>query len=108
MSIAKNIKDLREQHQMSQYEFGKVAGVSDKAVSTWENGLKTPRMGAIQKISDYFNIPKSRIIDEGIENPHVRDDVGILDELLIKQLCQLTPDEIAKVDAFVKGLKANR
>ena len=49
MSIAKNIKDLREQHQMSQYEFGKIAGVSDKAVSTWENGLKTPRMGAIQK-----------------------------------------------------------
>lgn len=49
---------------MSQEEFGKIAGVTDKAVSTWENDTKIPRMGAIQRISDYFGIRKSDIIEE--------------------------------------------
>ena len=37
MSISKNIKKLRLEHNLSQKEFAKIAGVSDKAVSTWEN-----------------------------------------------------------------------
>lgn len=67
MNISKNIKTLRESHGMSQTEFGRIAGVSDKAVSTWENGIKIPRMGAVQKLSDYFGIPKSMILDEDTE-----------------------------------------
>ena len=56
MSIASNIKHLREAHGMSQAEFGNIAGVTDKAVSSWETGKKEPRMGAIQKIADHFGI----------------------------------------------------
>ena len=64
MSIAENIKALREKHGMTQAEFGKIAGVSDKAVSTWEVGTAEPRMGAIQKIANHFDIRKSEIIDD--------------------------------------------
>ena len=64
MSIASNIKRLRESHGMSQLEFGNIAGVTDKAVSTWETGKKEPRMGAIQKIADHFGLKKSDIIED--------------------------------------------
>ena len=64
MSIASNIKRLRTQAQLSQAELGKIAGVTDKAVSTWESGLKTPRMGAVEKMVAYFGIPKSAILDD--------------------------------------------
>lgn len=64
MSIGKNIRRLRELKHLSQEEFGKIAGVSSKAVSTWENDIKVPRMGAIQKIADYFGIKKSDIIED--------------------------------------------
>ena len=64
MSIAYNIKMLRTSHKLSQSELGKIAGVSDKAVSSWETGGKIPRMGAIQKIADYFGITKSDIIED--------------------------------------------
>ncbi|MCL9637756.1 XRE family transcriptional regulator [Bacillus zanthoxyli] len=67
MSIGKNIKKLREIHNLSQKELAEIAGVSDKAVSTWENGLKDPRMGAIQKIADHFGILKSDIIEEKLD-----------------------------------------
>lgn len=63
MGIAENIKHLRQLHDLSQKDFGLIAGVSDKAVSAWENGLKEPRMGAIQKIADHFGLQKSNIIE---------------------------------------------
>lgn len=64
MSIAENIKRIRLEHGLSQAELGKIAGVSDKAVSTWELGTKTPRMGAVEKIANYFGITKSAIVDD--------------------------------------------
>lgn len=62
MSIADNIKRLRESHGLTQAQFGEIAGVTDKAVSTWESGKKDPRMGAVQKLADYFGISKSDIL----------------------------------------------
>lgn len=71
MSIAHNIKRLREAYGLSQAELGEIAGVTDKAVSTWEKGIKVPRMGAVQKLSDHFGIPKSRILDEDVSEAHI-------------------------------------
>lgn len=65
MSIGKNIKELRGKYNLSQKEFAEIAGVTDKAVSTWENELKEPRMGVIQKIADYYGLQKSDLIEEG-------------------------------------------
>lgn len=70
MSIGKNLKRIREDHGLTQAEMGKIAGVSDKAVSTWESEQKVPRMGAIQKIADYFHIAKSAIVDD--EQPQIK------------------------------------
>lgn len=64
MSIGSNIKRLRTDAQLSQAELGKIAGVTDKAVSTWEADIKTPRMGAVEKIATYFGVPKSAILDD--------------------------------------------
>ena len=70
MSIGENIRRLRESHGMSQVQFAEIARVSDKAVSTWENNLKTPRMGAIQRLADHFGITKSDIIEEPRQNAY--------------------------------------
>ena len=69
MSIAENIKKIRLEHELSQADLGKIAGVSDKAVSTWELGIKTPRMGAVEKMANYFGIPKSAILDDTQPEP---------------------------------------
>ncbi len=64
MSIGSNIKRLRLESKLSQAELGKIAGVTDKAVSTWEADIKTPRMGAVEKMASYFGVPKSAILDD--------------------------------------------
>lgn len=64
MSISENIKRIREDYHLTQEELGKLAGVTDKAVSKWESGLAEPRMGAVQKISVALGISKSRIVED--------------------------------------------
>ena len=66
MTIGENIKRLRIEHGMDQITLGKIAGVSDKAVSSWENNNSVPRMGAIEKMARYFKIKKSDIIEGGL------------------------------------------
>lgn len=64
MSFGENIKTLRKIYQLSQEDIAKIAGVTNKAVSTWENDIKMPRMGTVQKIADHFNLQKSNLIEE--------------------------------------------
>ena len=64
MGFADNIRRLREQHRLTQKEFGAIAGVSDKAISKWETNNGDARMGAIKRICDHFGLKKSDLIDE--------------------------------------------
>ena len=70
MGIKENIKNIRLKHGLSQKELADIAGVTDKAVSTWELGTNEPRMGAIQKMADYFGILKSDIIEDDNARPY--------------------------------------
>lgn len=64
MSIAENIKKLRLRFGVTQAELGEIAGVTDKAVSSWERGESEPRMGAVEKMARHFGIKKSEIVDD--------------------------------------------
>ena len=101
MGISENIKILREKYGLSQKELGQIAGVSDKAVSTWEQGLKEPRMGAIQKLADYFCIRKSDIIEDGgLASKRTTSSLSLTqqEEAHIKKYRQLDADGKSRVD----------
>ena len=86
MGISENIRNLRECHNLTQAEFGAIAGVSDKAVSTWENGIAEPRMGAIQRIADHFGLTKSDLIEDGALGENIPSPLQRQLLLLIEQL----------------------
>lgn|SRR5690625_4926935 len=62
--ISKNIKKILKDYNLNQNELAKIAGVSESTVGKWVLEKSSPRMGAIQKISDYFGLPKSYILNE--------------------------------------------
>lgn len=105
MGISENIKILRERYGLSQKELGQIAGVSDKAVSTWEQGLKEPRMGAIQKLADYFSIRKSDIIEDGglmsKRTPSPSLSLTQQEETHIKKYRQLNADGKEEIDDII-------
>lgn len=62
--VAENVNKLLKENNINKSDLAKIAGVSESTVGKWTLEKATPRMGAIQKISDYFNIPKSYILEE--------------------------------------------
>lgn len=76
MSIAENIKKIRERFDLTQDELGEIAGVSGGAVSTWERGTAEPRMGAVQRIADKLHISKSDIVDDN-DSPNTTHGISI-------------------------------
>ncbi len=69
MTVGENIRRLRELHELTQRELGQIAGVSDKAVSTWENGSKMPRMAAIKRMAAYFGVAAGDLLDDEPRTP---------------------------------------
>ena len=101
--ISKNIKILRERYNLSQKELAVIAGVSDKAVSSWERGTKEPRMGAIQKLAEHFNLKKSNLIeDDGMTDLiSAPQDFTPKEKELIKKYRRLTPEGKETVDTIL-------
>lgn len=64
MEISKKIYALRNNYNLTQTEFAKIAGVSDKSVSAWENGSRDPKVKPIQRICDHFGIDINSFIDK--------------------------------------------
>ena len=51
-SFGNFISTLRMRQGLSQYQLGVLVGVSDKAVSKWENGASKPRINTIIKLAE--------------------------------------------------------
>lgn len=110
MSIGKNIKRLRESHGLTQTELGKIAGVTDKAVSTWENGLADPRMGAVQRMADYFGVRKSDILDDDDSSSSL--ELSEDEQTLLQMFRALNPagkkralqelDDLTQIERYIK------
>lgn len=74
MSIANNIKRLREQKGLTQEELARALGMSRPAVTQWETGWSQPRMGTVEKLAAFFGVPKSEIIDDAPAHPDLPAD----------------------------------
>jgi repressor LexA len=50
------IKDLRIEKKISQNELAKILGLTQQAISAYENGLREPDLETLNKIANYFNV----------------------------------------------------
>ena len=72
--ISNNLIRLRKAHNLTQNELANKLSYSDNMVSRWERGEITPNIETLQKISEFFNIPLSTLIeDDAIEKENKLD-----------------------------------
>lgn len=57
--------ELRRAHGYTQQKLGKMLGVSNKAVSKWENGESMPRLQMLDKIADCFDLNVDELLSYG-------------------------------------------
>lgn len=64
LEINKQIKDYRILNKLTQKELGAILNVSDKTISSWENGRTYPDITMIVKLSELFNISLDTFLKE--------------------------------------------
>ena len=85
-SFGNFISALREQRGLSQYQLGALVGVSDKAVSKWENGVSKPRMNVIRKLADVLDVGIDELLTcKYITFKNKRKDLFAMDRNIVKK-----------------------
>lgn len=64
--FANRISELRKQKGISQKELGDMLGVSNKAVSKWENGESMPKLSTMLKLAEILDVDGNELI--GLES----------------------------------------
>lgn len=72
-SFGNCISALRMRRGLSQYQLGALVGVSDKAVSKWENGVSKPRTNTIMKLAEVLDVGINELL--AVEKGKFKDDL---------------------------------
>jgi transcriptional regulator with XRE-family HTH domain len=122
-SEVNRIKDLRAEKGISQNELAKALGLTQQAISAYENGLREPDLETLQKIADFFNVSVDYLLGRtDVRNPSdeiteaVEDDPELLEfwnelkqredlKLLFKQTKKLSPKDIKQVIRIIKAIE---
>lgn len=70
----KKFNALLDERHVTQKEIALICGASTSTVSTWSKGLNMPRMDKIEKLANYFSLPKSYFIEETEKAPTPEDE----------------------------------
>lgn len=62
--LAKNLNSLLKKKHLTQANVIRDLQIPEATVRSWFTGEKYPRLDKIQVLSDYFNVPRSRITEE--------------------------------------------
>ncbi|MCL2675775.1 MAG: helix-turn-helix domain-containing protein [Firmicutes bacterium] len=60
--FAERLFDLRRQMNLSQGGLAKATGVSQAAITYWENALRLPNLTAIISLARFFGVPSDYLI----------------------------------------------
>lgn len=112
--IVNNIKTLATQRGTNIAAIERELIIGNGTIGKWAKAAKSPPYETLYKIATYFGVTVAELTGEadekGIKNSPSTDHSAeaALDEELIRRLALLTPEEAARVDAFVQGILAAR
>lgn len=108
-SVHDRIKERRAEIGMTLLQLAEQVGVKEATAQRWESGaIKNIPYDRVVDIANALKCTPQHLMGWGIEEQPVPSKEDGLDSELIKRLTQLTPEEVAKVDAFVQGILAAR
>lgn len=119
ITIVENIRMIAASKKMNIAKIEKACGFANGTIGKWAKAPKSPPFDKIMSIADCLGVYIGDIvgydynlISDEPSTPEIKksptlSSEGELDAELIRRLIQLTPEEVAKVDAFVQGLLAS-
>ncbi|MBA1433684.1 helix-turn-helix domain-containing protein [Bombilactobacillus bombi] len=90
MTIGQRIKELRQAHNLTQYELGRRLNITKSTVSMWERGDRTPDIAMIIKIANFFKVSSDYLLgltpNKNPLNSTTTNDLGIIIEELLEAI----------------------
>ena len=93
-SFGNFLHELRARRGLTQYQLGALVGVSDKAVSKWENGSSKPQSNILYKLSEVLGISVDELLTCKYHSLEKKDTKGVF--AMKKQLWNKAFDAMRK------------
>ena len=91
-SFGNFLHELRTRRGLTQYQLGALVGVSDKAVSKWENGSSKPQSNILYKLSEVLGISVDELLTCKYHSSEKKDTKGVF--AMKKQLWKKSFDAV--------------
>lgn len=102
--FSENLLSLLHQKGIDQKQLAMDLDISPASVTHWIKENKYPRIGKIEEIAEYFNVPMSRLTQDQHKNTDIQQDT--IAAHFDKE--DLTDEEKQEVEDFINYLKSKR
>lgn len=106
--IGQNIKKYRKQNHMNQAELGAVLGLSQGAISQWENGGSKPDINMIKVMAEMFGVSVLDLTGD-VDIPAPAQKEGPADDPLTEQIMAkarlMTEEELRQLLRIMDAVK---
>ena len=104
--LSETIKEIRRKHYLNQSAFAKMIGVTQSAISQWENDMTRPNSYQLEAIAKAFNISIDELLADNIKENN--SDVPRTEEAKIISECidKMPPKEREKALNVFKAVHA--
>ncbi|TYP56803.1 helix-turn-helix domain-containing protein [Thermosediminibacter litoriperuensis] len=80
--IGERIKSLREERKITQQELAQYLGVSQKTISNYEKGERSPDPETLKKIADYFDVTVDYLLGRSNHRQLTRKDERDIEKII--------------------------
>lgn len=107
-TLAENIKFYRKQQGLTQKDLAKKLNMAPTAISAWEVGRNKPLMDNIEQMAQLFNIKKSELLGDDLNNLEESEPIDLREAL--KMTAAFNGDEfddyqIGIIESFINQVK---
>ena len=112
--MVERIRELCSSRGTTIAQLERELGLSKASISKWDESR--PSIDKVQKVSNYFGLTVSELLNEEIKTPVSDNRDGLIDALstlreeeraLLQVARGMTAEDVAAVTAFIKQLKGN-
>lgn len=96
------IKELREKNSLSMQDLADKIGVNKSRVGMWENNGSVPRMDALKKISEFFNVSIDYLL--GNDDTSALSNENVKLNSLQRNLGKLNEKDLEKAEKMLKAV----
>lgn len=102
--FSSRLQHLLQQNEMKQNDLAKILSVSESTVGKWILMKAMPRMGIIQKLSEYFHVSMKYFLEKDSPDPLPiikKFELTDQEQEMIRKYRELSPAGKATVDAVI-------